>query len=86
MELEEAADAAAMPVLKVLYETPFVAISQAVAGRIAEEQQAALQHALRAHHLLTHAALDQGAVRGVPPVLTQMLGGWRPLSTGMAGR
>jgi purine catabolism regulator len=75
-ELREAADAVSISVLEVPYETPFVAISQAVAGRIAEERQATLQRALRAHRLLTRAALDQGAVRGVPPVLTQMLGGW----------
>lgn len=75
-ELREAADAVALSVLEVPYETPFVAISQAVAGRIAEERQATLRRALRAHRLLTRAALDHGAVRGVPPVLTRTLGGW----------
>lgn len=87
-ELREAADAASICVLEIPYETPFVAISQAVAGRIAEERQATLQRALRAHHLLTRAALEQGAVRGVPSVLARTLGGWaaiigrdgRPLS------
>ncbi|MFB9836575.1 PucR family transcriptional regulator ligand-binding domain-containing protein, partial [Actinoallomurus acaciae] len=75
-ELREAADAASICVLEIPYETPFVAISQAVAGRIAEERQATLQRALRAHHQLTRAALEQGAVRGVPSVLARALGGW----------
>ncbi|GLY72703.1 PucR family transcriptional regulator [Actinoallomurus iriomotensis] len=91
-ELRDAADAASICVLEVPYETPFVAISQAVAGRIAEERQATLQRALRAHHLLTRAALEQGAVRGVPSVLARTLGGWaaiiggdgRPLSVSPA--
>ncbi|MDT0445807.1 PucR family transcriptional regulator [Streptomyces johnsoniae] len=65
-----------LPVLVVPYATPFVAISQAVASRVAGEERAALERALLVHRRLTEAALAHGAAPGAVRVLAREYGGW----------
>lgn len=65
-----------LPVLMVPYATPFVALSQAVADRIASEERSALRRALRVYPRLTAAALELGAVRGATRELVKEYGGW----------
>ncbi|AXK32710.1 PucR family transcriptional regulator [Streptomyces armeniacus] len=65
-----------LPVLTVPYTTPFVALAQAVASRIATEERSALQRALHVYPRLTAAALERGAVPGITRELAREYGGW----------
>ncbi|MEU9967517.1 PucR family transcriptional regulator [Streptomyces malaysiensis] len=65
-----------LPVLVVPYTTPFVALAQAVASRIASEERSALHRALHLYPRLTAAALELGAMRGTTRELAREYGGW----------
>ncbi|WP_049579776.1 PucR family transcriptional regulator [Streptomyces sp. SBT349] len=75
-EVAAAGEETGLPVLVVPYATPFVALAQAVARRIAGEERAALERALVVHRRLTEAALARGAAPGAVRVLARELDGW----------
>jgi purine catabolism regulator len=54
------------PVVSVPYEVPFIALTKAIAARLANEQLARLEQALEVHERLAHAVLES---RGVPALL-----------------
>ncbi|MEU1305833.1 PucR family transcriptional regulator [Streptomyces shenzhenensis] len=75
-EVVEVGEETGLPVLMVPYATPFVALSQAVADRIASEERSALRRALHVYPRLTAAALELGAVHGATRELVREYGGW----------
>jgi len=74
--LAEAADAAGLPLLRVPEPTPFIAISEAVAGAISRTHEEELAHAVRAQRALIGAALSPGGPRAVADELSAALDCW----------
>src|SRR5438876_6829984 len=74
--LVEEARKASFPVFEVPYETPFIAITEAVFSRLVAEQYDLLSRSLEAEHTLTRAVLDGQGVDGIVGSLTQVTGGW----------
>ncbi|AXK34469.1 PucR family transcriptional regulator [Streptomyces armeniacus] len=75
-ELVEAAREAGVPLLRVPRPTPFIAISEAVAGAIARTHEEVLTSALKAQRDLIGAALSTGGPRAVVGELAAALGCW----------
>ncbi len=70
------ADAASFPVFEVPYETPFIAITEAVFTRLVAEQYESLARTIEAEHSLTRSVLDGKGVEGVVQALARATGGW----------
>lgn len=75
-QLAAIADELGLPLLEVPKSTQFVAISETVSRRIAEDQYQATQQALEAQHELTAAALKSGGTPGTLEVLTRRAACW----------
>src|SRR5712691_13140911 len=74
--LVEEARKASFPVFEVPYETPFIAITEAVFSRLVAEQYDLLSRSLEAEHTLTRAVLEGQGPEGVVSSLTSVVGGW----------
>jgi purine catabolism regulator len=70
--LRQRCEEVGLPLLEVPLPTPFIAVSQAVAHRLAEEQQHALQRVVAFQQALTRRALREGA-RGLVGALGREL-------------
>ncbi|RBY83903.1 PucR family transcriptional regulator [Geodermatophilus sp. TF02-6] len=75
-DLVAAADASGLAVLEVPRQTPFIAISRAVADALAAEEYAAVARTSAVQQELTRAAVAPGAPAGVVDRLARHLGGW----------
>jgi purine catabolism regulator len=71
--LRQRCEEVGLPLLEVPLPTPFIAVSQAVARRLAEEQQQALHRVVAFQQALTRRALREGA-GGLVAVLARELG------------
>jgi purine catabolism regulator len=76
--VEEAAKAS-FAVFEVPYETPFIAITEAVFTRLVAEQYDLLQRSLEAEHTLTRSVLDGKGIGGIVAALARATGGWAVL-------
>ena len=76
--VDEAAKAS-FAVFEVPYETPFIAITEAVFTRLVAEQYDLLQRSLEAEHTLTRSVLDGKGIAGVIAALARATGGWAVL-------
>ncbi|HSZ38375.1 MAG TPA: PucR family transcriptional regulator ligand-binding domain-containing protein [Trebonia sp.] len=74
--LSEAAETEGLPVLEVPYETPFVAISEAVSSRLAADQASAAARTQEIQRELTRRTVDAGPWEGLLPYLARVLGCW----------
>jgi purine catabolism regulator len=70
------ADKGSFPVFEVPYETPFIAITEAVFTRLVAEQYDLLSRSLDAEHTLTKSVLDGKGLGGIVQALTTATGGW----------
>lgn len=64
--LADEAEQLGFPILTVPYEVPFIALTKAIAARLANEQLTRVERALEVHERLAHAVLEG---RGVPTLL-----------------
>src|SRR5205823_8958493 len=77
--LVDEATKASFAVFEVPYETPFIAITEAVFTRLVAEQYDLLQRSLESEHTLTRSVLDGMGVDGIVQALTRATGGWAVL-------
>lgn len=75
-QLVQAADRLGLPVLEVPYDAPYVAISEAVASRLAEEQRTIAERAYAAQQELAGRAAQAGPWNGIMPCLAKLLDCW----------
>ncbi|MGH2711090.1 MAG: PucR family transcriptional regulator [Actinomycetota bacterium] len=73
--IEREADRLAFPLFEVPFDTPFIAITEAVFTRLGGEQVTALRRALETQALLTDSALRDG-MNGVVAALAKAVAGW----------
>jgi PucR family transcriptional regulator, purine catabolism regulatory protein len=66
-------------VFEVPYETPFIAITEAVFTRLVAEQYDLLQRSLEAEHTLTRSVLHGEGIAGIVAALARVTGGWSML-------
>jgi purine catabolism regulator len=64
--LADEADTLGFPLLTVPYEVPFIALTKAISGRLANQQLARVERALEVHERLAHTVLEG---RGAPALL-----------------
>lgn len=69
------ADELGLPLFEVPRPVPFLAVTKAVAGRLAAEQYETVQRAVDAQRRLTSAALDRG-MPGILAALIRLVPGW----------
>jgi purine catabolism regulator len=74
--VSDAAERLGFPVFEVPYPVPFIAITEAVFTRLANEQVEVLQASMDAQHDLTRAVLEGTGVSGVAQALAGAIGGW----------
>ncbi len=74
--LVDEATKASFPVFEVPYETPFIAITEAVFTRLVAEHYESLARSIEAEHTLTRAVLDGKGIDGVIQSLAKATGGW----------
>lgn len=79
-DLVTAADACGLAVLEVPRQTPFIALSRAVAAALAAEEYAAISRTAAAQQELARAALSPGAPATVVDRLARSVGGWALLT------
>jgi purine catabolism regulator len=66
-------------VFEVPYETPFIAITEAVFTRLVAEQYDLLQRSLESEHTLTRSVLDGKGITGIVTSLAKATSGWAVL-------
>ncbi|MEX0989217.1 MAG: PucR family transcriptional regulator ligand-binding domain-containing protein [Actinomycetota bacterium] len=74
--LAAAAEAAALPLIEIPYDVPFIAITEALFTRLVAEQYDTLQRAFDAEHALTRAVLEGEGVEGIAASLAKAVHGW----------
>src|SRR5205823_8372770 len=77
--LVDEATKASFAVFEVPYETPFIAITEAVFTRLVAEQYDLLQRSLESEHTLTRSVLDGKGIAGIVAALAKATGGWAVL-------
>jgi PucR family transcriptional regulator, purine catabolism regulatory protein len=74
-ELLKAADKAAFPVLEVPYETPFIAITEAAANRLVNEQYDVLSRGIAVNERLERIVLEGGGLDEIAREIASAVGG-----------
>jgi PucR family transcriptional regulator, purine catabolism regulatory protein len=78
-KLVEAADASGFPVLEVPYPVPFIAITEAISTRLAEERLRDAQMSVEVHERLTQMIAEGTGPADVLDVIVSLTGGWAML-------